>query len=182
MQTGDPDPLATLNDAFVRLADARLRLISVFDDLRYDRADADILSVAMRRHAVQALARAGFRQTSGSVLTRAADGARCLMPKFHALGASPFDAMRYTPRREADFCLLTPTQTAAALIDAYAPDQAAARIAELMESQPVNLYRLLDFLESKPDHDAFRRAFRSLEARQAELIAAGPLSRRRALG
>ena len=38
-------------DPYLQIADEKLRLLSVFDDLKYDRADADMMSPAMRTHA-----------------------------------------------------------------------------------------------------------------------------------
>ncbi|MEM1316026.1 MAG: hypothetical protein AAGI51_15820, partial [Pseudomonadota bacterium] len=145
-------------------------------------ADADMLSVGMRRRAAETLGRLGFRQTSGTALTHAATGARCLIPKVHALGASPFDAARYMRRGAQDLLLLTPTQSACMILDAHPLDEAVLRLEALIETQPVNLYRMLDFLESKPAHEGFRKVFRRLERRQAEAVASDPLSRRRALG
>ena len=52
---------------YMTLADDTLNLISIFDDLKYDRADADMMSPAMRRHGIQNLAKLGFRQTSGTI-------------------------------------------------------------------------------------------------------------------
>lgn len=174
--------VAGLADPYLRLADPAQRLISVFDDLRYDRADADMLSVGMRRRAAETLRTLGFRQVSGTVLEHGAANVRCLLPKFHALGASPFDAARYTPRRAEDYYLLTPTQSACMILDAHPLDDAVVRIEALIETQPINLYRMLDFLERKPAHEDFRKAFRRLERRQAEAVASEPLRRRRALG
>ncbi len=164
------------------LADAKLRLISVFDDLVYDRADADMLSPAMRKHAIERLKTIGFRQVSGNVLEDKAADRRCIMPKSHALGASPFDITRYTPRREQDFYILTPTQTACQYIDNYPHEEAVERIANLMRVQPINLIRLMDYLEHTPAHREFLLAINFLKKFQADAVASEPLRRRRALG
>jgi hypothetical protein len=83
---------------YMCVADAQLRLISIFDDLKYDRADIDMISPAMRNYAVTKLGQFGFKQTSGNMLQHEEASIRCLIPKFHALGASPFDITRYTKR------------------------------------------------------------------------------------
>lgn len=158
------------------------RLVSVFDDLRYDRADADWMSQAMRMHAIGKLKPLGFGQTSGTVLENREAGVRLHIPKFHAQGASPFDITRYTPKREQDYYLLTPTQVACRFIDTYGRDEAVERIKTLIAKHPVNLYRLLDYLERKPAHRAFAEAFGHLKYVQREAIASEPLCRRRALG
>ncbi|WP_171126013.1 MULTISPECIES: hypothetical protein [unclassified Ruegeria] len=90
----------------------KLGLLSVFDDLKYDRADVDMVSPAMRKHVVGKLGPLGFHQTSGTVLEHAEADMRVHIPKFHALGAPPFDIARYTEKRPQDYCLLTPTQVA----------------------------------------------------------------------
>ncbi len=83
-------------DPYLMIADTDLRLISVFDDLRYDHADLDMLSAPMRRRALSKLEPTGFAQISGTVIENAAEDIRIHMPKFRALGASPFDALRDT--------------------------------------------------------------------------------------
>ena len=167
---------------YMTLADARLRLFSIFDDLQYDRADADMLSPAMRNHAIGKLKKIGFRQVSGTVLEDPSADRRCLMPKSHALGASPFDITRYTPRRAQDFYILTPTQTACQFIDHYDHEEAVERIVHLMRIQPINLIRLMDYLEHTPSHREFLGAIKFLKKTQQEAVTSEPLRRRRALG
>ncbi|MEM9321020.1 MAG: hypothetical protein AAGA70_18750 [Pseudomonadota bacterium] len=164
------------------MADAKLGLISVFDDLKYDRADADMLSPAMRRHAVKRLTPLGFSQVSGTVLRHGDTGIAVIMPKSHALGASPFDITRYTPKRADDYYLLTPTQTACLFIDNYPLDQAVERIKELITKHPINLYRLLDYLDRSPAHQEFAAAIGHLKYVQRAAVSSEPLCRRRALG
>ncbi|MEM6548009.1 MAG: hypothetical protein AAF713_09730 [Pseudomonadota bacterium] len=159
-----------------------LGILSVFDDLKYDRADADMLSPAMRQHAIKTLGRLGFRQKSGTVLEHRGSATRCLIPKFHALGASPFDITRYTARGERDFYLLTPTQTACAFVDTSPLDEAVAQIGALVARQPINLYRLMDYLERKPAHKDFMKAIGHLKYLQRMAVESEPLRRRRALG
>ena len=168
-------------DPYLQIADASMGLISVFDDLKYDRADADILSVAMRNHALRKLAPLGFKQTSGTVIYNAEADVKVLMPKFHALGASPFDVARYTLKRDQDFYLLTPTQTACMFIDNFGREEAAARIEELIAKHPVNLMKLVDYLERKDTHTAFKDEVGYLLHVQRKAVASEPLMRRRAL-
>ncbi|MEM0990987.1 MAG: hypothetical protein AAGK00_19130 [Pseudomonadota bacterium] len=167
---------------YMSLADPELRIFSIFDDLKYDRADADMMSPGMRRHAIDKLAKLGFKQTAGTVLSHKDTGVRCLIPKFHALGASPFDITRYTKRGPHDFYILTPTQTACQFIDNYRIDEAAGRIKELMRIQPINLFRLVDYLERKPDHENFMMVIGHLKYTQRVAVESEPLRRRRALG
>ncbi|MEM6846789.1 MAG: hypothetical protein AAF580_01770, partial [Pseudomonadota bacterium] len=140
---------------YLFVADSRLNLLSVFDDLRYDRSDADMLSPTMRRHVSEKLRPLGFKQISGTTFENPAADVRFLMPKSHALGASPFDISRYTPKREQDFYVLTPTQAACQIIDNYSLDFAVDAIKDLISRQPVNLLRLADYLERKPTHQRF---------------------------
>jgi hypothetical protein len=174
--------MAVLNrDPYLQLADPAQGLLSVFDDLKYDRADADMLSPPMRRHAIAKLAPLGFRQVSGNVLEHRPSGARLLMPKSHALGASPFDITRYTPKRAQDYYLLTPTQTACQFIDSYSRDEAVTRIKALIAKHPVNLLKMEDYLEASETHRAFLEAIGHLRYVQREAITSEPLQRRRAL-
>ncbi|MEO0371926.1 MAG: hypothetical protein AAF231_10750 [Pseudomonadota bacterium] len=176
------DPAGVNFGHYMTLADERLRLFSVFDDLYYDRADADMLSPAMRNHAIERLGKIGFRQISGNVLEDKAADRRCLLPKSHALGASPFDITRYTPRRDQDFYLLTPTQTACQFIDHYDHEDAVERIVDLIRVQPINLFRLMDYLEHTESHREFLKAIKFLQKTQKEAVKSEPLKRRRALG
>lgn len=170
------------NDPYLQVADTALGLISVFDDLRYDRADLDMLSPPMRNRARAKLQPLGFRQVSGTVFEARDANVRVIMPKSHALGASPFDITLYTPKRETDLYLLTPTQTACQFVDGYPRDEAVARIKTLIEKHPINLDRLGDYLEKKPQHAAFLPAIGHLKFHQREAVAKEPLCRRRALG
>lgn len=168
-------------DPYLSLADTKLRLISVFDDLKYDRADMDLVSGPMRRRVVERLAPLGFKHVSGTVIAHKAEDIRMILPKIHALGASPFDASRYTPRRAQDYFVLTPTQAACQMIDHYPHEEAVEQIKGLVVKHPINLYRLLDYLERKEAHQAFRKAFRELEEIQQQAVASEPLRSRRAL-
>jgi len=98
------------------------------------------------------------------------------------LGASPFDITRYTPRGEHDFYILTPTQTACQYVDFYSHAEAVERVKALIIRQPINLYKLLDYLEPKTAHQAFANAIGHLRFVQREAITSEPLMRRRALG
>lgn len=167
---------------YLFVADSRLNLLSVFDDLRYDRSDVDMLSPTMRRHVSEKLRPLGFRQVSGTTFENRAADVRFLMPKSHALGASPFDISRYTPKREQDFYVLTPTQAACQIIDNYSLDHAVHAIKDLISRQPVNLLRLADYLERKPTHQRFAGALGHLQYFQRQAVTSDPLRTRRSLG
>lgn len=169
------------SDPYCRVADPQRRLISVFDDLRYDRADMDMMAAPMRRYLVTCFAPLGFRQSSGSVLENRALDIRLVIPKFRALGASPFDATRDTPRRAQDYYLLTPTQAACQMVLHYPVDEAVDRITGLVMEQPVNLLRMSDYLEQMPEHQGFLRAIGYLKYVQRKAVESEALRHRRAL-
>ena len=169
-------------DAYLNVADWQLNLISVFDELRYDRSDGDYLSPAMRDHAVRKLQGLGFSQISGTVIENRAEDVRILIPKFHALGASPFDATRYTAKRPQDFYLLTPTQTACRFIDRFDTEEAVERVKALIARHPINVLKIDDYLEDKPAHRAFRDAIGHLKYVQRMAVESEPLRERRGLG
>lgn len=168
-------------DPYLMVADAGLRLISVFDDLSYDRADLDALSGPMRRRALAKLTPLGFVQRSGSVIESRTEDIRVHLPKFRALGASPFDVLRDTKRRPQDYALLTPTQSAARIIDAYPLDAAMERLTALVVKHPVNLLRLGDFLDRSDRHQAFKAVLGHLIYVQRQAVMQEPLKTRRAL-
>ena len=140
------------------------------------------MSPAMRNHAISRLDPLGFKQVSGTVLKHHTLGVCCFIPKVYALGASPFDITRYTPRGEYDFYILTPTQTACQYLDFYSHAEAAERVKALIIRQPINLYKLLDYLERKSKHQEFANAIGHLRFVQREAVTSEPLKRRRALG
>ncbi|MEL6643755.1 MAG: hypothetical protein AAFQ79_07465 [Pseudomonadota bacterium] len=168
-------------DPYLLVADEALRMISVFDDLRYDRADMDMLSGPMRTRIAAKLKPLGFRQISGMVLENHDLDIRMHMPKFRALGASPFDAIRDTPRRDQDYYILTPTQTACQYIDQYPTAEAVDKIKALVAVQPINILRIMDYLERNQTHQAFLGAIGHLKFVQREAVQAEPLRSRRAL-
>lgn len=176
------DMVAVLNaDPYLAVADAGLKLISVFDDLHYDRADLDMLSAPMRRRALKKLAPFEYFQRSGSVIENRAADIRIHMPKFRALGASPFDVLRETSMRPQDYALLTPTQAAAQIIAAYEVDTAKELLAALVAKHPANLLRLFDFLEPTPTKAAVRDMLGEVLFLQRAAVAKEPLKSRRAL-
>lgn len=181
-RVGFAECLSVLNaDPYLMVADAELRLISVFDDLYYDRADLDMLSAPMRRRALSKLAPLGFVQRSGSVIENRDEDIRIHLPKFRALGASPFDALRETPMRPQDFALLTPTQAAAQLIATHPIETAKERVAAIVVKHPVNLLRLFDFQEPGPSQAPVREMLGELVTLQGAAVANEPLKSRRAL-
>lgn len=168
-------------DPYLMLADPDWRLVSVFDDLRYDRADMDMMTGPMRAYATRRLQPLGFRQATGSILENPALDVRMHIPRFRALGASPFDAVRDTPRRAQDYYLLTPTQTAAQIILHYPVEAAVERIKALVARQPVNLLRLSDYLEQRRDPQGILPAIGHLNYVQRTAVESAPLRGRRAL-
>ena len=178
----DPAQLESLNtDPYLFIFRAELNLISVFDDLKYDRSDLDALSAPMRRRVLDRLAPFGFRQVSGGVFAHDGSDLHMHIPKYRALGASPFDATRDTPRRDQDFYILTPTQTACHIIDTKTPDEARALIKALIAKHPVNLMRIFDYLGDSDQHRAFADLVGHLKFLQREAVSAEPLRSRRAL-
>lgn len=168
-------------DPYLHLADAELRLISVFDDLRYDRADLDMLSGPMRARVLQRLAPIGLRQRSGGLMEDPSGAIRLHLPKFRALGASPFDALRETRRAPGDYALLTPTQAACAILEGHAPEQALPRLEALVTRHPVNLLRIFDYLDRSERHTGHRRMIGHLVPIQRAAVREAPLRDRRAL-
>lgn len=173
--------LALDKDPYLAVADQNLKIISVFDDLKYDRADLDALSEPMRRRVLEKLTPLGFKQVSGLVFENEAEDIRMHVPKFRALGASPFDATADQGCRTQDYFVLTPTQAACQMIDQYPTDEAVSKIKTLIAKHPINILRISDFLERKPSHQAFIGAIGHLKYIQREAIEAEPLRSRRAL-
>lgn len=170
-----------LRGPYLYIPESSINVISVFDELYYDRADSDLVSPAMRKHLVLKLSQLDFKQTSGNIWEHKQDDVRCIIPKTHALGASPFDILRYTKKREQDFYILTPTQTACQFVVLYTIEKAVEKIGQLISRQPININRLYDYLESIPTHQDFLQAIPHLRYRQRTAVTTEPLSKMRAL-
>lgn len=174
--------LEVLNDdPYLMIADGPLRIISIFDDLKYDRADMDMISGPMRTRLLGKLEPLGFKQVSGLVIESAEEDVRVHFPKFRALGASPFDAMRDMLRPPQDYAALTPTQAACQMVDHYPVQDAVPRIKTLIQRQPINLLRLMDFLEHTDRQHPFLQAIGHLKYIQRQAVESEPLRSRRAL-
>ena len=121
------------------------RILSVFDDSRFDRSDIDILSPAMRQHVIASLKTLDCQLVRGNQLI-APHGISLWMPKPSVLASSPFDATRYQRRASDDIYILTPTQAAAYQLEHCQLDIAVKAIADMMPEQPCNLRKLEDFI------------------------------------
>jgi hypothetical protein len=161
--------------SYVHIPAIEIRIISIFDELRYDRSDADIVSPAMRMHIAKTLAKFGFRQKSGTVFENKQRDIKCLIPKSHALGASPFHITQYTPKRGQDFYILTPTQTACQIIHHCELEDAIEHIHQLIQKQPINLYRLSDYLDYSEQHQEAAKAIGHIKYLQRKALETGPL-------
>ena len=168
-------------DPYIFASEKPFNILSIFDDLRYDRSDVDILSPSMRRYIAKLLASQGFKQKSGSVFQDKARDIRCIIPKTHALGASPFDITRYSPKREQDYYILTPTQTACQFVDRCSLEEAVEKIGALVAKHPINLLKLQDYLEDKEKHKEFLAAIPHIRYLQRIAVESEPLKRLRSL-
>ena len=166
---------------YLHVVDEALKLISVFDALKYDRADMNMLSGPMRNRVLSRLTPLGFRQVSGGVLENAHEDVRMYFPKFRTLGASPFDAMRDSRRCPQDYVTLTTTQTVCQLIAQHPTDEAVQTINALIVKHPANILRISDFLEKTEKHQAFASAIGHLKYVQRKAADSEPLRSRRAL-
>ncbi len=166
---------------YLHICQAGVNVISVFDSLRYDRSDVDMLSPSMRMHVSKKLKTLGFKQKSGNVFEHSEQGIRCIIPKSHALGASPFHIVDYTSKREQDYYLLTPTQTACLIIKLHDLETAVARICELIQTQPINILRLSDYLDYSQEFYDFRPAIGHLKYVQRVALESSKLNKLKSL-
>lgn len=166
---------------YIHVIGEGLNIISIFDELRYDRSDCDIVSPAMRMHLAKQLQKIDFRQVSGSKFHSKKLDICCYIPKSHALGASPFHILDAIKKREQDYYVLTPTQTACQLIKHFDIDLAVERISELIRVQPINIYRLSDYLDYEETYHEFSQAIGHLKYVQRIAIEETSLSKRKAL-
>ncbi len=166
---------------YLQIITGKLNIISIFDELRYDRSDADLLSPAMRMHLVKKLKTFGFKQKSGRILKHSKTQTHCHIPSSHALGASPFHITDSCPKGDKDFYALTPTQTACQFIQHYPVEEALERIKHLIASQPINIYRLSDYLEYEEKYSDFMQAIGHLKYVQRVALESSKLKSFRSL-
>lgn len=159
-----------------------IRVISVFDDIKYDRSDIDILSPAMRKFAVNIFKEFDCQQSRGTRIDTPTKGLRIWLPKPSVLGASPFDITHHHTREKQDIYLLTPTQTAAYWFDHEPLQQAVDNIAEMVKQQPINLLKLSDMLHNKPERQDILQAFGYLRYCQRIAIEQPSMRFKRSLG
>ena len=160
---------------YLYITECAPNIISIFDELNYDRSDADMVSPAMRMHIVKKLGNIGFKQKTGNILENKQYDIRCIIPKSHALGASPFHITDYTKKREQDFFVLTPTQSACQFIQHFPVETAIEHIHRLIKTQPINLKRLTDYLEmdSESTYASFLEAIGHLKYLQRTEMESG---------
>lgn len=171
-----------VQNKYITIPKSPINIISIFDELKYDRSDLDLVSPAMRHHILERLKKYGFKQTSGNIIEQTQLDVRCIIPKYHALGSSPFDITRYTPKRDHDYYILTPTQTACQFVNTLVFDEAVDAISLLISKQPINLFKLLDFLENNPSHQDFKMAINHLNDLQKTAVESEQLRTMRSLG
>ena len=168
-------------DKYLYITEPPLNIISVFDDLRYDRSDADMLSPGMRKHVIKRLAMVGFRQKTGKVLVHAESGIQCYLSNQGVLGSSPFHVTDYTNNADNDFFILTPTQTVCKIINHYPLEEAVAKACDLICKQPINLFKIMDYFEENDTHHLFEQAIPHLKYKQRMAVESEALRNMRSL-
>jgi hypothetical protein len=159
-----------------------IRVLSVFDDVRYDRSDIDLLGPGMRRYVSQVLTGLECKAKSGKCIEHSDADIKCWLPKPSVLAASPFDITRYQPREANDIYILTPTQTAAYFFQQLDFDLAIMAIGDMIESQPVNILKLLDTLNSRRERSYYAPVLRYLLDCQKQVVSQPGFKFKRTLG
>ena len=161
----------------------QIDVISVYDDSLYDRSDLDLLSPGMRRHVVNHLIQQGGKQKRGTCIAAPGSiGHFWLSKPSVLLATSPYDATRYLPREQGDIYILTPTQTAAYLLDNLPLQTAIAAIELLGKQQPMNIGKLEDYLPEHFDKPTYCGAFSYLRTQQKAVRASPGMKFKRSLG
>jgi len=159
-----------------------IRVISVFDDVKYDRSDIDLLGPGMRKHVTQFLKGLGCKAKSGKCIVHRDSEIKYWLPKPSLLAASPFDITRYQPRDANDIYVLTPTQTAAYFFQTIDFDLAILAIGDMIETQPVNILKLLDTLNSPQERTYYAPVLRYLLDCQKQIVKQPRVKFKRTLG
>jgi len=143
--------LSGLADKYLVVLQDSINIISVFDALQYDRSDADLMTPNMRTYVVNKLKSIGFKQQSGNRFTSEDSKINCHFAKPRLLVSSSFDCI-LTQRSEADYHILTPTQTACQLFNTLPLEQAIEAVSSLIKQQPINVYKIKDYSYNQTRH------------------------------
>lgn len=161
---------------------SEINAISVFDDVKYDRADVDMLTPAMRKYIANYLVHRGCQLKSGTAIIHKDLDLTFILPKPSVLGASPFDITHHFPRNESDIYILTPTQSAAYLFDHIELDSAVESISKMIKKQPVNLLKLEDAIGTQVKRQAYLQAMGYLTYCQRQALEQPNMKFKRSLG
>lgn len=153
----------------------RLPLISIFDDEEYENYDFDLISTRRRWRIARLLKAAGFRQTSGRILTPEDGGEPVIYPKPGGLGTDPSRPANDLLGRGGGIVMVTPTQALLLYLHHFGRPHGAAALQEelatLVWEQPANFEKVAQWARPAGLQGVFKELRGALEGPQAEGIA-----------
>lgn len=170
-------------DKYLYLYNEKFQAVSIFDHIRYDRSDYDMLSPPQRKYLLKLLLDNSGRQITGRKVAFE-DGTTITFPRANAMSPSPGDVLEELSQDEGHFLVLTPTQLAYALIKELhdEPELLMSELNKLITAQPINLYKVQDYAESEGMKSFLRKNLESLKAAQETITTSEPMKNRRHLG
>jgi hypothetical protein len=157
------------DDKYLFFLETPHNLVCVFDHIRYDRSDADLLSQAQRKYLLNKLVEYGYYHKTGRVLISESHKTKFIFPKQNILGASISDFIKHEKREDQDLFVLTPTQMAIYIINTIKNDTLEI-LKNLISKHPINLKKIYDHSHNESSKDFINQHFKELERYQDDII------------
>lgn len=159
------------------------RAMSVFDHIRYDRSDYDILSPPQRHYVIKELLSLGGVQLTGRRVAFKESASNFIFPKANAMSQSPGDVLLELTDEGQDYLVLTPTQMAFAIIKKVSEQSVKLNLLkDLILKQPINLKKVIDYADNNEMKDFLAMFAQQLSDFQTEVVGSEQMRNRKHLG
>lgn len=160
------------HDKYVR-ASALYNMITIFDSLRYERNDYDVLSAPQRNYVGAVLEKNGHRHVTGNSFKNLKTGQTLRFIITKTLGVSPLNELNYQ-YNDQDIFIVTPGTYFLFLVEKLSTDDkqdsVRAELMDLVSHHPVNLEQLLDLSTHDHFYATLKEVFKECKAKQDDAI------------
>ena len=150
--------------------DTPIKIVSIFDHIRFDRSDVELLSKEQREYIFHKARGDGFVWKSGRILKNKESRVEIVFPKQNILGANPIDILRYEKTSGDRVFVLTPTQAACYFLT-LGEESFVQNTKRLLERMPINIKKVIDSLGRTTEASIFSKHLSQIQAWQDETLA-----------